>query len=320
MPKISIVVPVYNTEYYLRECLDSILSQTFQDFEVLLVNDGSKDKSGEICDEYVQRDSRFKVIHKQNEGVSAARNDAIDEAKGEFIGFIDSDDFVSCKMYERFVQIAESEKADIIMSEAPIDNNISTSIPCLYKYDNKQARFEFFKVGKVRPSLWLGIFKRTLFQSVRFPENIHHWEDFAFIAVLVSRSSKVVVTNERFYYYRVREGSATQSPLNPKQLSSLLIYDYLDKHNVFSNDQERYNVKAMFITGLCRTYVLFSPTKEYKGIIRKEILSNLGSILKASSIANNRKLTMLMFCLSPFLASRFALYYHNRILSKSVNK
>lgn len=319
MPKISIVVPVYNTESYLRECLDSILAQTFEDFEVILVDDGSKDKSGEICDEYAKRDSRFKVIHKQNAGVSAARNDAIDVASGEYIGFIDSDDSVSSTMYGHFVRIAESEKADIIMSEGPIDSSIRVSHPCLYKYNNRQARLEFFRIGKVRPSLWLGIFKRTLFEGVRFPADIHHWEDFAFIAVLVSRSTKVVVTNERFYYYRIRQGSATQSPLNAKQLSSLLIYDYLDHHKVFCNKQERYNVRAMFIAGLCRTYVLFSPTKEYKGIIRKEILSNLGAILKATSIANNRKWTMFMFCLSPSLASKFALHHHNRILSKSDN-
>ncbi len=93
-PKISVIVPVYNVEKYLRRCIDSILSQTFSDFELLLIDDGSKDKSGDICDEYVAKDVRIKVFHKANAGVSSARNLGLDKAKGEFIFFVDSDDFL----------------------------------------------------------------------------------------------------------------------------------------------------------------------------------------------------------------------------------
>src|SRR5690606_22590995 len=92
MPKVSVIIPVYNTENYLRECLDSILAQTFTDFEVLLINDGSTDSSGKICDEYAEKDSRIKVFHKENGGVSSARNLGLDNAKGEWICFVDSDD------------------------------------------------------------------------------------------------------------------------------------------------------------------------------------------------------------------------------------
>ena len=101
-PKISVIVPVYNVEKYLRRCIDSILSQTFSDFELLLIDDGSKDKSGDICDEYVAKDVRIKVFHKANAGVSSARNLGLDKAKGEFIFFVDSDDFLDKTHLENY--------------------------------------------------------------------------------------------------------------------------------------------------------------------------------------------------------------------------
>src|SRR5690606_27273688 len=94
MPKVSVIIPVYNAEKYLRECIDSVLAQTFDDFELLLINDGSTDGSGKICDEYAQKDARVKVFHKENGGVSSARNLGLDNAKGEWITFIDSDDWI----------------------------------------------------------------------------------------------------------------------------------------------------------------------------------------------------------------------------------
>lgn len=103
-PKVSVIVPVYNVEKYLHRCIDSILTQTFTDFEVLLINDGSKDRSGEICDEYAKKDSRVKVFHKENGGVSSARNVGLDNARGDLICFCDSDDFVTKDWLALFVK------------------------------------------------------------------------------------------------------------------------------------------------------------------------------------------------------------------------
>ena len=101
MPKISVIVPVYNTEKYLHRCVDSILAQTFTDFELLLVNDGSPDKSGEICDEYAQKDTRVRVFHKENGGVSSARNLGLENAQGKWITYVDGDDWIEPTMYGR---------------------------------------------------------------------------------------------------------------------------------------------------------------------------------------------------------------------------
>ena len=107
MPKVSIIVPVYNVEPYLRQCLDSILAQTFTDWECILVDDGSKDGSGAICDEYAEKDSRFRVVHQENKGSSAARNEGLSLSKGIYLSFIDSDDWVENNYLERLLEIAE---------------------------------------------------------------------------------------------------------------------------------------------------------------------------------------------------------------------
>ena len=113
MPKVSVIVPVYNTEQYLKECVDSLLKQTLTDLEIILIDDGSPDNSAYICDEYAKLDSRVKVIHKENGGLSSARNAALDICKGEYIGFVDSDDFVEPTMFEELYNSAINYNSDI---------------------------------------------------------------------------------------------------------------------------------------------------------------------------------------------------------------
>ena len=115
MPKVSVIIPVYNVEKYLPQCIDSILAQTFTDFELILVNDGSKDCSGNICDEYAQKDSRIVVIHKENGGASSARNRGLDIAKGEWISFIDSDDYVTPNYLSNLISEAQANCASLVI-------------------------------------------------------------------------------------------------------------------------------------------------------------------------------------------------------------
>ena len=115
MPKISIIVPVYNVEEYIHRCIDSILAQTFTDFELILVNDGSHDQCGKICDEYAENDSRIKVIHKKNGGLSDARNAGLEIAQGEYIGFVDSDDYIEHDMYEKLIEACKEYNSKLAM-------------------------------------------------------------------------------------------------------------------------------------------------------------------------------------------------------------
>ena len=116
-PTVSIIVPVYNAQRTLRRCIDSVLNQTFSDFELLLVDDGSKDESGEICDSYALRDERVKVFHIENSGVSAARNVALDRARGEYLQFLDSDDWITADATQQFVRAARKYDCDMVISD-----------------------------------------------------------------------------------------------------------------------------------------------------------------------------------------------------------
>lgn len=314
MSKISIIIPVYNTESYLRNCLDSLIAQTFTEYEVILVDDGSQDLSGIICDEYAQQDKRFKVIHKSNAGVSSARNEALDIATGDYIGFVDSDDTVLPEMLETYMTIAQNYEADIVQSTGPIGNIEVIEPSSVYMYDRNAAMNEFFKIGKVRPSLWLGIYKRTLFKDLKFPSNIHQWEDYALIAVLVSRCNKVVVTNQCFYHYIYREGSATKQPMNDRQMTCLLIDDYLGKYGVYRNFQDRHNVVSFFLRCCFLHYVLHTPerNRHYENIIVNGIRTSVSSILKSDSVTIKVKLMMFLFVVSEPLTRYLCCRYFYR--------
>jgi len=302
-PKISIVVPVYNTAEYLCECLDCFMAQTYDNFEVLLVDDGSTDNSGIICDNYVAKDNRFRVIHKKNMGVSAARNSGIDVALGEYIGFVDSDDTFLPAMLSEYASIALRTNADIISSISCLDDNSLakyTGKPFLHIFNNKEARNEFFKIGEVRPSVWLTIIKKDLIASFRFPSHIVQWEDYAFIGLMISRASVVAITSKLFYKYRYREGSATKQSLNDKHLTCLLIDDFFKENHVYQSKQEHHDVVGFFVR-CCALGYLGCPElvkEKYRENIRKTIKENICSLFKCRSVSLNMKIIISNILLS----------------------
>lgn len=305
-PKISIIIPVYNTEEYLEECFDSILAQTYQNFEVIVVDDGSTDNSGSICDEYAHKDERFKIIHKENGGVSSARNAALDVVTGDYVGFVDSDDTILPGMLEEYVTIANNNRAEIIQSvdarsNRKADNSTKATV---YLFYNDEARREFFTIKKVRPSLWLGIYLSDLIGDVRFPDNIHQWEDYAFIGVLVSKANIVAITTNCYYQYREREGSATRRPLNDKNLSCILIDDYLDGYGVYKTKQEKYDVIGFFVRCCTINYLASPPDdrEKYKKYIREYVKENMTSLKNCKSVALREKLIVVVFQYSVLFA------------------
>lgn len=304
-PKLSIIVPVYNTAEYLPECLDCFLSQTYQNFEVILVDDGSPDNSGKICDEYAKKDGRFRVIHQKNQGVSAARNAGLDVAEGDYVGFVDSDDTFLPELYADFAKIIEDESPDMVQSIGMVvDGYPKVDNPVIYTFDNEEARGEFFRIGKIRPSVWLALIKKEIIGSLRFPSNIHQWEDYAYIAVMVSRSNKVVVTSNRYYIYREREGSATNRPLNDRQMTCLLIDEYLQNLGVYNKQQEQYDVAGFFVRCACTNYIQHTPAdkKKFKDVIISEIRKNNEALRKCKSVPLRVKVIVYSFLISEYLA------------------
>ena len=198
MPKISIIVPVYNVEKYLEKCIDSILNQSFRDFELILVDDGSTDNSGYVCDRYKDQDNRIIVIHKENGGVSSARNRGLDIARGDFIGFMDSDDFIHKDMYKILYDNLIKNEADLAICKAQNVyqdetiklNNIVEDFP-VKVLTSKDALKKLYNIRTTFVYAWNKLYKRELFEELRYPEN-KIYEDEWLSPKLLYKSSKIV--------------------------------------------------------------------------------------------------------------------------------
>lgn len=208
-PLISIIVPVYNTAAYLRRCLDSILSQTYGHWEAILVDDGSTDGSGAICEEYASRDSRFQVTHRPNSGVAATRNAGLDAATGEYIGFVDSDDWIEPDMFRSMVMAILSRRADIATCNVrivyPNKTAIKKSTEEFRVVDRDEAIGMIYEDKQLRSFLWDKLFRRSLF-TVRFPEG-RIYEDIIVMLKLFAGAKRIVMLPEVFYNYRMRTSS-----------------------------------------------------------------------------------------------------------------
>lgn len=214
MSKISIIVPVYKTEPYLRKCVDSILAQTHQDLEVILVDDGSPDNCGQICDEYAKKDSRIRVIHKPNGGLSDARNAGMDIMTGQYVGFVDSDDWIEPTMYETLLTLMEQFDADMAFGGVADDMEHNGMVNTLKISDYGDTPFAESKTDAMRRyfrgswSAWDKLYRAELFQGIEYPVGEIN-EDEAIVLHLLNRCRRVCYTNEVFYHYMHRKGNQT---------------------------------------------------------------------------------------------------------------
>lgn len=186
MPELSIIVPVYKVEPYLRRCIDSILAQTFRDFELILIDDGSPDHCGAICDEYAAKDSRIIVIHQKNQGVSAARNAGLDIARGTYLGFVDSDDWIEPEMYETMLATAKEKQVDVVVCGIQYRADDGTLIRNDLIADRSYTNEEMLKClyGKPNPTggaVWNKIFIRAKVMDIHFRVNISMAEDWVYL-------------------------------------------------------------------------------------------------------------------------------------------
>ena len=203
MPKISVIVPVYKAEAYLRRCVDSLLAQTFQDFELLLVEDGSPDRSGAICDEYAQQDSRVRVFHKENGGVSSARQCGLDNAHGDYTIHADPDDWVEPDMLEALYAKATAEDADMVICDFYVEQN-GTQTYCRQEpsaLDHETVLRELFQ--QLHGSCWNKLVKRACYNAfgVSFPQGIDIWEDKYVCCSLLMHDIKICYLNKALYHY-----------------------------------------------------------------------------------------------------------------------
>ena len=233
MPKISVIVPVYNVEKYLAQNVDSLLAQTWQDFEIILVDDGSQDKSGAICDQYEKKDQRIKVIHKSNEGLGFARNSGLDVANGDYVVFLDSDDYGAPDMLERLMKPILEDGADTVIGGF---QRVSDEGDVLYQeqyekqlFNGDNVFYEFLpkifgsepkKHDAFRMSVWNGLYSMSIIReyNVRFPsERVMISEDLLFDLDYYRHAQAVAVIDSLAYCYRVNPASLT-SKYRPNKL------------------------------------------------------------------------------------------------------
>lgn len=235
-PKMSIIVPVYNVEKYLRKCIESILNQTFKDFELILVNDGSLDKCGEICDEYVKKDKRIKVIHKNNGGQSSARNAALDIAQGDYIGFVDSDDWIDPDMYETLYNLIIKSKKDIAnISFTKVFKNKKEIFSSHQEIllEKMTAMEELINHKLYGNYFWANLFKSSLIKQFRFKEGII-FEDVDLMYRIFDKSNGIITIGAPKYNYLQRENSTINTYKKNKNIDFHLIKnerrEFLEKH------------------------------------------------------------------------------------------
>ena len=221
--KISLIVAIYNTEPYLRRCLDSIIEQTYQQLEIILVNDGSTDSSGVICDEYAKRDKRIKVIHKKNGGVSDARNIGISAATGGYIGYVDSDDFIEPNMYEKMLNALIEHDAQITICRfRRVDNDTSIKILDekstgeVHIFSRDEALNIFVSEDEkclILPSVWSKLFAREIVDGQKF-DLVKSAEEIMYTTKALCRAKRVVYIDEFLYNYVVERDGSLMSQKN----------------------------------------------------------------------------------------------------------
>ena len=230
--KISIVVPVYNVEQYIDQCITSLIGQLYTNLEILLVDDGSSDRSGNICDEYALKDSRIKVFHIKNSGQSTARNVGIDNATGEYIAFVDSDDYVDTDMYLMMIETANNKDAQIVECnfegrhiKAPEQDSIDKSDYIEMSGEDAIKRQLDYRIESQYPgtALWPKMFRKDVIGDMRLPDGCIH-EEFALLASAFLKADKYVYICETMYHRTIRDNSTTAMEFSDRAFDKLTVY------------------------------------------------------------------------------------------------
>lgn len=293
-PKVSIVVPVYKVEQYINECINSIISQSYSNLEIILIDDGSPDSCPQICDSLALKDNRIKVVHKENGGLSSARNAGLDIASGKYIMFTDSDDIIDCYMIEKMIHLYDEYHADLVCCESrAYHDGKEEIIPHYHKQasitiENQLIFLQGLLEMKNDSSSCNKLFLRDKIGKLRFEEGKYN-EDILFLFSLSSSLQKIVITNEGLYKYRYNPESITHS-FNIRNLDALYNALFInnvvkDKYPTLKKISGEYLLWISYgVASKIRNngYIYQEPYKTAYRIARNYILSHCFSMLKSS--------------------------------------
>ena len=306
---ISIIIPVYNVEPYLRQCINSVVNQTYRNLEIILIDDGSTDNSGKICDEYALKDSRIKVIHKQNGGVSSARNIGLKFASGEYIGFVDSDDFIELDMYSMLLKKILESKSQLVVCNwfDGMENNWleNKRFPIKEKVTKNEALESFYWC--MFP--WNKLFKKDILKDISFLEILGYGEDTLFCFNVFNKTDNILCIKTPKYYYRRNDKSA----LNAHKFKKIYLgfidvlqkeIDYAGKNNLLELKNKIYNHQLHTATAWLGFIALEKePDIESASILIKYVKKNLIAFLKTKAKIT-KKSFILLACINFNLASK----------------
>lgn len=309
--EISVIVPVYRVEKYLSDCIESILNQTFADFELILVDDGSPDRCGEICDEAAKHDARVHVIHQRNQGLSAARNAGIEIARGAWLSFVDADDFVALNFLEALHKAATRAQADCAVCSFYLTDSTGARIEASYPVEVENGvRTGVSVLETVQEQLnvpyivaWNKLYRRELFETLRYPVGRQNEDVFVF-AELFDKAKTVVVLPDKLYFYRQSEGSIMRSGVTTlRNLDEMWAY-----HNCFeyfaAHGQEAlmpYMEKRMFakLTGVYYRLPKDARRSKEMKAAKKALWDADWLLIKRGALGVRALMRTLLFCALP---------------------
>lgn len=314
-PLISVLVPVFNVERYLEECLESIINQKYKNIEIILVDDGSTDKSGEICDNYAKKDSRIKVIHQKNQGLATVRNVSVAAATGDYIGFVDSDDFISHDMYGDMVAIAEEKKADMVMcnlgyvdqngkeipnyrSAQPISDRELTGRQFVTELCDNYSSTYVVTVDK--------LYRSNLFEGIRYPDGKIN-EDEAVIHRIAHKCNKIVFTQKAYYFYRQQPTSIMNKTFSAKRFDS--IFADIDRLNLLEENKYEQDVIMNckmflyndYVTTLKAVDLSEQANRRIAKKIHKLVKPYIRELIKWEGTTKKQQRSMRIISFNPFL-------------------
>ena len=292
---VSILVPVYNVESYLSQCLDSLINQTYNNLQIVLIDDGSKDNSWSIMQDYATKDNRIEIYHQENAGVATTRNNLLEKIKGEYVLFVDSDDWIELDMVEFLINKAINEGTDMVVC----GNVVNDTRPALdYTeeiWPQDKVIKEFLRHVHFNGSLWNKLISfRLLKKQPTFHREISYGEDALFTWQLIQEVQNVVVTNKQLYHYRMNEGSLSHAKWSPNKMGTgHIVWELLEKETKEKYPQFTDIASTSFVVSdmwqLYFAALSNYPKDKYIAMYQKHVKNNLDLIRKTDTITKNKK-------------------------------
>lgn len=315
-PLVSVIIPVYNVATYLKRCMDSVVSQTLRNIEILAIDDGSNDGSELILDEYASKDSRVRVFHVKNGGVSRARNIGLDNARGKYVAFVDSDDFLPLDIYEHMVNEIEADDCQLVQYAAKLtyDNERNNVVKWSNKLTISWGNFcDAYKNQIIIGAIWSKLFIREYIGDLRFQLDLPVSEDQLFLVKYLEKIKRVKTFEKVGYYYYQRDNSVTHEKLNFKQFSDIDLFEQFLRSGFIPKNSMSAKMISAFMAkkSLCLILNLLTTNTyvERYWQLRSILVKNIANIISNKSVISKHKVYAVAICLFPntfkFIAHKF---------------